>query len=131
MAETVRNKTDLLSIFPLNTTGLIDAQDERDFIESVKGKLWTVIKSSGSPYTVTDDDDVIIVTESANYTINLPAVASSTHRVIRIKKKSSATYSVTIDANASETIDGATTLVLTLQYSSVTLVCDGVEWHVL
>ena len=37
---------------------------------------------------------------------------------------------VTIDGNASETIDGATTYALSAQYQSISIYSDGSNWHV-
>lgn len=130
MAETTRNKTDLLALFPLNTTGTIDAQDERDFIESTVGKLWTNIKTSGSPYTVLDSDVVLIVTEAANYEVLLPACSVSAHRVLWYKKKATAAYTLTFTPDGSDTIDDAANLVVTIQNTAGMLVCDGTDWHI-
>jgi len=38
---------------------------------------------------------------------------------------------VTIDGNASETLDGALTYLLAGQYDSVEIVCDGSNWHLI
>lgn len=48
-----------------------------------------------------------------------------------IKKIDSSTNFVTIDANASETIDGALTIVLKDQYNYVQIVSDGTNWVVI
>jgi hypothetical protein len=42
-----------------------------------------------------------------------------------------ATSAITIDGNASETIDGATTFTIDENYMAVDLVCDGSAWFVL
>jgi hypothetical protein len=67
---------------------------------------------------------------SATLTVNLPAAASNTGRIYNIKNIGAAA-TITIDPNASETIDGATTYTLTTQYESVTLQCDGTAWFIL
>lgn len=64
-------------------------------------------------------------------TINLPAAASSTGRVLYVKKTDASANIVTIDGNAAETIDGAATKNLTAQYDSVTVQCDGSTWWIL
>jgi hypothetical protein len=48
-----------------------------------------------------------------------------------IKKIDSAVGAVTIATTASQTIDGATTKVLTAQYDKVTVVSDGSNWHII
>lgn len=50
---------------------------------------------------------------------------------VTVKKIDASTNTVTIDPNASELIDGQTTLVLPNQYDAVTLVCDGANWSVM
>ena len=47
-----------------------------------------------------------------------------------VKKTDSSGNAVTVDGNASETIDGATTYALSGQNNAVILVCDGSNWHV-
>jgi hypothetical protein len=67
---------------------------------------------------------------SATLTVNLPAAASNTGRIYNIKNIGAAA-TITIDPDASETIDGATTYTLTTQYESVTIQCDGTAWFIL
>lgn len=66
----------------------------------------------------------------AAFTITLPAVGGLIGRVYSIKKTDASGNAVTIDANASETIDGALTFPLTLQYQSVTIVSNGSSWDI-
>jgi len=69
-------------------------------------------------------------TSGGNITFNLPAAATARHHRITIKKIN-ASNSVTIDGNASETIDGATTKVLTADDAFVEIQSDGTEWHII
>jgi hypothetical protein len=66
-------------------------------------------------------------------TINLPTVASSAcdGRIYTIKKGMSSTNNVTIDGDGSETIDGATTFVLSDMQGAVTITSDGTEWKII
>lgn len=75
-------------------------------------------------------DDYMILADatSAAITVNLPAVAASAGRVLVVKKTDASANAVTLDGNASETIDGATTKALAAQYDVVTVVCDGSAW---
>jgi len=41
-----------------------------------------------------------------------------------------AANSVILDGNSSETINGATTATIDAQYTSLSLVCDGSNWHI-
>ena len=67
---------------------------------------------------------------SGGITVTLPAVASSEGRVYHIKKISGAGNDVVLDGASSETIDGAATYTLDIQYESVTLVCNGSAWYI-
>lgn len=64
----------------------------------------------------------------AAFTVTLPAVASCTGRRYCFKRLNSGANAVTLDGNGSETIDGATTYVLSAQWASATLFCDGTQW---
>ena len=78
-------------------------------------------------------EDVVLVdddTAGGAVTITLPAAAVSEGIQYQIKKLGT-TGAVTIDANAAEKIDGATTKVLSSQYKTITIVCDGTSWHVI
>lgn len=92
---------------------------------------FTDIDNTDSPYTALAADATILVDCSGGaVTVNLPAVASSSKRVIVVKDASgdSNSNNITIDGNASETIDGSTTLTLSTNYASTTLFCNGTEW---
>jgi hypothetical protein len=69
-------------------------------------------------YTATITDDVIICNKGTAMTITLPA-ATGTEQVFHIKSIGAGL--VTIDANASETIDGETTQVIN-QYDSISII---------
>jgi len=68
---------------------------------------------------------------SGNITITLPAASNNNRRIYNIKKTDSTGNSITIDGNASETIDGTLTKSLNLQYESLTIICDGSNWHII
>ncbi len=69
-------------------------------------------------------------TSAGAVTLNLPALADPTDgEEIRVKLRV-AGNDLTIDANGTETIDGAQTLVLSVATSSVTLVVGSTEWEV-
>lgn len=89
----------------------------------------TVAKTSG--YTATVNDETILCdATSAGFTVTLPAVSGNAGLNFHIKKIDSSGNTVTADANSSELIDGATTAVLTTQYESIHIVCDGSAWHI-
>lgn len=63
-------------------------------------------------------------------TVNLPAVTSSAGVMYRIKKIDSSANAVTIDGNASELIDGATTQTILTQWTGIGVQCNGVVWYI-
>lgn len=90
-------------------------------------------------YTATGDETVILcdpTTGGASFTVTLPAASTMTGKMLTIVKVDSGlTYTVTIDANSSETIlpsvqSGQLTYILYTQYESVTLKCNGTSWYV-
>jgi hypothetical protein len=88
---------------------------------------------TGTSATLGSDDFVMLIdddTAGSTVTITLPAAASNTGRVYHVKKLGT-TANVVVDGNASETIDGATTLTMTIQYESIKLVCDGSNWSII
>lgn len=88
------------------------------------------VRTDGSA-TVTVDpaDNLVIVTGSGGNTVNLPPAASAANAVIHIKNNTTGT--ITIDADGTETIDGALTLASAIQYENYSLVSDGSNWHII
>ena len=97
-------------------------------------ELYSIVtKSSGGSYTPTLTDDVIEITQNANFTINLPAVATSgwLGKFLYIKKLTTSSYTVTIDPDGTETVDGLTTLVMVRLYECVMIVNNGTSWDII
>ena len=87
--------------------------------------------------TFTPDETNYILscnTTSNNITVNLPDIDGTTiknGKAYLIKKSDASANTVTIDADSTDTIDGALTLVLTKQYDFVILVAlGGNAWQV-
>lgn len=79
------------------------------------------------PRIIYVDDD----TAGGVVTVTLPAKGGADKATFEIKKLGS-TANVIIDGNGSETIDGATTAVLTQQYECLTLHCRAaLGWGIL
>jgi hypothetical protein len=82
--------------------------------------------------TLTASQTVILCDASTGaITVTLPAASANAGRRYFVKKIDSSVFTVTIDGNAFETVDGDLTGTLTLQYEAVLIVCDGSNWHVL
>jgi hypothetical protein len=94
------------------------------------GSFAATITSTSSDITLSVSHHTVVVDASgASKTITLPAASGCTGRIYLNKKTYSSVNTVTIDGNASETIDGATTVVLSLQYNGKTIQSDGTNWH--
>lgn len=90
----------------------------------------TVRVSAATTETLTNNDFVLYMKAvTANATVNLPAVASVQPGRPYAVVKDAAAFTVTLDAAGSETINGATTLVLAASaFHGVELVSTGTEW---
>jgi hypothetical protein len=102
--------------------------------ETVTGYSTNVLAKSGD-YTVTTGDagnnGIVLVTSSGgNVTITLYAASGNANRIVQVKKLVAAN-SVIIDGNAAETIDSATTQTIAAQFTSISMCCDGSNWHII
>jgi hypothetical protein len=90
------------------------------------------IATKTANYTMTSSDGTVLVDASSGaITITLPAAASSAERIFTIKKKDVTANIVTVDANASELIDGSTTYPLSTQYEAIKIQSDGTAWWII
>ena len=85
------------------------------------GGISSIVTKTGDYTAVAGTDDVILCNAAA-LTITLPAVSGNAGQVFYIKNIH-ATGVVTIDANGSETLDGALQKYITTQWESLTLCC--------
>lgn len=67
----------------------------------------------------------------ANITVTLPAAATCAGRFYFIKKIASGAFTVTVQGNGAENIDGANTNVISAQWNSITIQSNGTQWYVL
>ena len=96
-------------------------------------QLWTTVSKTADYTTVEGDRDKLIKVDATSATVTITLLAAATAGdgfQLAVKKVDSSANAVTIDGNASETIDGATTLTLSNQYEVAVLTCDGSNWHV-
>lgn len=93
----------------------------RNGLSSVTGNF-----TLGSTSTV-----VLADAAGAALTVTLPTAAGIAGKIYTVKRTNSGINSVTIATTSSQTIDGATTQVLTLQYTSLDLISDGSNWSIL
>lgn len=81
--------------------------------------------------TTLDNTHNVVLCNTGAYTVTLPAAASHTGKVYYIKNIDTDSDDITIDGNGGETIDGAATVVLYVQYDAIRIVSDGTEWHII
>jgi hypothetical protein len=85
------------------------------------------IRSVSTNTTATTDDDFLIVnTDSGNITITLPAAADATHPLII---KNGGSNDVIVDGSGSETIDGSATHTNSVEDMAVLYVSNGTNWY--
>ena len=111
-------------------TATIDNLDVTTNLD-INGSLNFKSVTKTDDYTAADEIVILCNAVSNNITITLPSAATYTDRVYYIKKIDSSAYTVTIDGNGTETIDGDETQVITVQYTSLTVCSDGSNWHII
>jgi len=90
-----------------------------------------VTSTTSTPYAPAATDFIILVNSTGGAkVVNLPAPASNLGRILHIKKFDTSGNTVTVNPNASETIDGASSYILSASYQEVSLACDGTNWAV-
>ena len=85
--------------------------------------------TSGVTYSATTYNTMYIVNVGNAIEIDLPTAGSNAGKTIDVLSAQGASYTVTVDPNGSETINGdSSSLLLTTNYANVTLVSDGTNW---
>lgn len=138
--QTLTNKTLTTPIIStISNTGTITLPTSTDTLvgkattdnltnKTMHGTNWRVTAKSSDVTLAADESIVPVDASGANRTITLPGASSSTNKIYIISKSDSSTNTVTIDGASSETINGALTFVLTQQYQSVMIWCNGTAW---
>lgn len=120
-----------IAAYILPDLGVTTAKLADGAVTSIK-RLFTVSSVKVAAYTLTAADGVVLAsTAGGAFTLTLPAAASVPGRVFEIKKtESGMTNALTVDANASETIDGALTIPI-YGKGYLRIVSDGANWIIL
>lgn len=110
-------------VVPVLTVGIINA-----LISTVGGPL-TVLSKTANYTMLPTDGNVKADSTSGPITITLPsATAAVVGWPYRVKRISGGSNNVTVATQSSQTIDGASTLVLTLPWQEATVYSDGSNW---
>ncbi len=117
------------------TTGFVGINvaasgDQKSWLH-VNGSFGANVTSVSADTTLNETHFAVDFNASGgNKVATLPPAASCTGRVYLITKTDSSANTVTIDGDGAETINGATTLVLTTQYATATVQSNGSGWYV-
>jgi hypothetical protein len=122
--------------YPVDNVNIYDLLDWSDLTATIAelNATDTSTLSKSANYTIALPDrgkTILCDATGGGFTIALPAAAQATNGFeITIKKTDVSTNQITLDGNASETIEGRTTFLLYDQNDIVTLLCDGNNWRV-
>ena len=101
-------------------------------LPSWKQAILATATQSGTTYTITANDTVIIANAASNnVTVTLPTASTVTGYRYYIKRKDSSANVVTVTRSGSDVIDGASSQTLDQQYTSMTVVSDGANWYII
>lgn len=85
----------------------------------------SVLTKTGT-YTILATDELILCSTSGGaFALTLPAASSAPGKSFKIQKTDSSSNALTISRAGSDTINGATSITLTVQYESTELISDG------
>lgn len=85
---------------------------------------------TASTSIVSSDFAIIADSTAAAITVSLPPAATTNGRIFFVKRVNAGANNVTVDPFGSETIDGAATNVLTLQWAKVSIISNGTAWFI-
>lgn len=109
-------------------------QSSSTFNGAVRFSSGVVVSTVGvtGNYTATSTDTVIMANCSSACTVTLPTASGIGGRSYTVKMLNAASAgNVTVGTTSSQTIDGVTTQVLFMQYTSITVISDGSNWSIL
>lgn len=121
----------LAEVLVTASTGISGSSAVTDKRIRYKKPTGTVATRSVSAAATADVDDGVILANAAGgaFSVTLPPVASSSGKRLVIKKIDSSGNAVTVQANAAEIIDGVNTQVISAQYTTIAVICDGSAWY--
>jgi len=88
----------------------------------------TTTAITGATGLIPSNDVALVDCTLGPVTLSLPPVATSTNAVLTIKKIDGTTNNLTVKGNGSELIDGSNKQIISYQWSSITVICNGSKW---
>ena len=110
-----------------NGAGAVRVKDSG--ITEAKRSRVVVVDTATSTIGATEDVSLVDSADAAT-TMTLPS-ATTSGKIVRVKKTDSSANAVVVQRGGTSTIDGATTKILYSQYESITVVSDGTNWHII
>jgi hypothetical protein len=87
--------------------------------------------SKTTTYTATTANEYILCDASGGaFTVTLPTAVGINGKLFTIKKTDSSGNAVTVDADGTETIDGALTKLISAPYDAMKIISDNSNWHI-
>jgi hypothetical protein len=133
-AETIADLTvysDGTNLFFKDSTGAAVQLTSSSLINTTQLKVTTPL--STATYTVLATDHVIGINTAQATAVDLPAASAGYGRDIYVKDKAGTanTHNITITPNGADTIDGASTLVISASYGSAHIISTVGGWMVI
>jgi len=111
--------------------GSIASSGDLEAVEGVIGIRGTLVTVTGA-YVIADPDGTVLANANGGaFTVTLPLAADNGGRIIVVKKIDASANVVTLDGNGVETVDGAETLSLSVQYEAYNVQSDGTAWWII
>lgn len=101
------------------------------FVRADQLYLTTPTTNATTTVNVTANDQMVLCTSTGGaVTVNLPAVSALAGKTLIVKDAGgdATANNITVDGNASETIDGAETKPIATNYGALRLYCTGTAW---
>ncbi|HUW34773.1 MAG TPA: hypothetical protein VM223_24455, partial [Planctomycetota bacterium] len=121
--STAGDYTTHTSKFNVTNTGLVT---------TFGGRIHKRTAVTGASYDVLTTDEIVGVSYGGACAIQLMSATVAAGRVYVVKDESGAAgaNNITISTEATETIDGAATAVISANYNSISLYSDGTNWFI-
>lgn len=104
--------------------------DTNGLLSNVSIPALNVSTKTGA-YNVLSTDDIILADATGGaFNVTLPTAVGVT-KSLTIKRINSGANAVTINTTSSQTIDGGSTAILSIQYNSITIVSNNANWFII